>query len=135
LLLKLAIKLSINCKRAKNKKTLASDLCNFNKAKLLIVYKKKAVVSHRQLGFVFLRKIMLLHESFFPCFLNTGVNSFFVDDPDSFRRDLQGNPAIFFRYEKFLLLDIGVKPPFGFYIGVRNGMTNNGLLPGYLTNS
>jgi hypothetical protein len=60
-----------------------------------------------------------------PHFLYYIVKTFFVDGPDGFRRQLQGNPFIFFGEEEALGLEVREEPALCLDIGVGN------LVPGY----
>lgn len=59
-------------------------------------------------------------DSFRACIFQHGRNSFLVDRFDGFRRNLQRNPAIFFRNEEAFLLDINLETTLGLVVRVGN---------------
>jgi hypothetical protein len=66
---------------------------------------------------------------------NDTVQTVLVDRAQSFRRQLQGDPFVFFGKEKTLGLQIGQKPAIGLDIRMRHLMPGDRNLTRYLTNS
>jgi len=55
-------------------------------------------------------------KSFFPGFFKAGRNAIFIDSPDRFGRNFQGNPFVFFRDIKPFRLKIRKKSPESLYV-------------------
>jgi hypothetical protein len=70
-----------------------------------------------------------------PQLLYNAVQAVLIDGPQSFRRDLQRDPLVFFGQKKALGLQIRQEPPLGLDIRVGNAISGDRRLSRNLTNS